>query len=90
MNELVKIREVFARNKPPQTSGKSTLCSHHLLVQEDTSTPQAKTTEEEAFLESERELSQFPRNLVQENKVWIVQKLLCRFHTRKVFFLHRT
>lgn len=54
MNELVKITEVFARNKPPQTSGKSTLCSHHLLVQEDTSTPQAKTTEEEAFLESER------------------------------------
>lgn len=57
MNELVKITEVFARNKPPQTSGKSTLCSHHLLVQEDTSTPQAKTTEEEAFLESERESS---------------------------------
>lgn len=60
MNELVKITEVFARNKPLQTSGKSTLCSHHLLsfwVQGDTSTPQAKTTEEEAFLESERALS---------------------------------
>lgn len=53
MNELVKITEVFARNKPHQTSGKSTLCSHLLvqeLVQEDTSLPpQAKTTEEEVF-----------------------------------------
>lgn len=81
MNELVRNYRGCERNNPTKSK---TL--HFVPISFPFGTPQAKKTEEEL---SESELLS-SKKLVQEHEVRVVQKFFGRFHTRKVFFLHRT